>query len=90
MRVRARVQLGSLTPEDVAVEMYGGRLDSRADIQDAIVRRMEVTGRDGDGRYLYETAATPQKSGRHGYTVRVLPHHPDLAGQRMPGLVVWA
>jgi starch phosphorylase len=51
---------------------------------------MEVTTRSADGSYIFETAATPQKSGRHGYTVRILPHHPDLAGQLIPGLIVWA
>jgi hypothetical protein len=29
-------------------------------------------------------------SGQHGFTVRVLPHHPDLTTSFQPGLIVWA
>ncbi|MBI4873913.1 MAG: hypothetical protein HY822_04680, partial [Acidobacteria bacterium] len=30
------------------------------------------------------------KSGRHGYTVRVMPYHRDLTTPFLPGLIVWA
>ena len=29
-------------------------------------------------------------SGLHGYTVRVLPHHPNLVTPFLPGLIAWA
>ena len=90
IHARARVHLGSLTPEDVSVEWYSGRLDAKDEIQEARVNRMEPRTCDADGSYLFETAATTRRSGRHGYTVRVLPYHPDLAGRRIPGLIVWA
>ena len=31
-----------------------------------------------------------ERSGMHGYTVRVLPSHPDLSESILPGLVKWA
>jgi len=52
---------------------------------------MKPTGRDQRGRHLFETEAIAcARSGLHGYTVRVLPHHPDLASPFLPGLITWA
>ena len=31
-----------------------------------------------------------EASGRHGYTVRVLPNHPDLGDPYKQGLILWA
>lgn len=90
MRVRARVELAGLTPDDVAVELYWGRVDAKGEIAEAVTAPMQSAGRDG-GKYVFEVAAVPcSRSGLHGYTVRVLPHHPDLASPMLPGLIVWA
>jgi starch phosphorylase len=90
MRVRARVELGGLTPDDVAVELYWGRIDAKGEIAEAATAQMQFAGRDG-GKYVFEAAAVPcARSGLHGYTVRVLPHHPDLASPMLPGLIAWA
>jgi starch phosphorylase len=52
---------------------------------------MHLVGRDGDGSYLFE-ADSPlwRGSGLNGYTVRVLPAHPDLSTPFQPGLIAWA
>lgn len=45
----------------------------------------------GPGEQTFETsAAACRKSGLHGFTVRVLPRHPDLATPFVPGLITWA
>jgi starch phosphorylase len=96
VRAHARVQLGPLTPEDVAVEMYLGRVDPSGEMQDAETTLMKSTGRDANGRYIFEATTIPcAKSGLHGFTVRVRPHHPDLpapdgAAAFLPGLITWA
>ncbi|MGC9972760.1 MAG: alpha-glucan family phosphorylase [Bryobacteraceae bacterium] len=93
---RARIQLGPLTPDDVAVEMYLGRLDPAGEILEAELTPMRSTGRDAQGRYLFEATPVPcSKSGLHGFTVRVRPHHADLpaadgATPFLPGLIAWA
>jgi starch phosphorylase len=90
MRVRTLVELGALEPSDVAVELYWGRLDARGEIVDAVRTAMQPAGREA-GKHLFEAAAVPcARSGLHGYTVRVLPHHPDLASPMLPGLIAWA
>jgi hypothetical protein len=40
---------------------------------------------------LYEVEAVPCcGSGRHGYTARLLPRHPNLKHPFVPGLIAWA
>ena len=88
---RARVHLGKLTPEDVRVELYLGPVDAAEEIADAEPTAMRAVGVDGTGVHLFESkAAHCRRSGRFGYTVRVLPHHGGLPTSFLPGLVTWA
>ncbi len=90
LRCRARVDTGSLSPEDLAVELYMGRLNADGEIVEAAAVEMKPLGRDGSV-YMYEAEATASTgSGKHGYTARVLPRHPDLRTRFVPGLIVWA
>jgi starch phosphorylase len=89
--VRARVRLGDLTPNDVRVQLYLGRVDADGDIMEAQATPMRPVGTNGESSYIFEASAvTCCKSGLHGYTVRVLPHHPDLTTSFLPGLIAWA
>jgi starch phosphorylase len=89
--IGARVNLGTLKPEDLAVELYLGRLAPTGEIVDGQPIQMQPARQVDQARYLFEATAVPcSKSGLHGYTVRVLPHHPDLPTHFLPGLIVWA
>jgi glycogen phosphorylase len=89
--VRAWVQLGGLSPEDVAVELYLGRVDARGALSQPVPLPMRLVQSNDNGCSRFETAASPgYASGLHGYTVRVLPNHPDLTSPFQPGLVTWA
>jgi len=91
VHARARVYLGILTPEDVKVELYLGRVEADGEIVEAEAAGMKLVGPHGEGSYIFEAAAVPcRKSGLHGYTVRVLPYHPNLTTQFLPGLIAWA
>ena len=91
VHVAARVRLGALTPDDVAVQLIAGLLDTAGDIVAEPPIEMKATGPARDGVYLYDTQGMPcGTSGAHGYTVRVLPRHPDLAAPFIPGLITWA
>ncbi len=91
VHARARVHLGSLTPDDVVVEFYLGRMDANGELVEAEATPMQSARSDEKGGYLFEASAVPcRKSGMHGYTVRVLPHHPDLVTPFLPELIVWA
>jgi starch phosphorylase len=91
VRVRAGVYLGDLTPEDVAVELYLGRVGADGEIVEAETTLMEPVDSDKQDNHIFEASAAPcRKSGLHGYTVRILPHHPDLNTLFLPGLIAWA
>jgi glycogen phosphorylase len=91
IQVHARVTLGELTPDDVLVQLYSGRLDSHGEITGAHAFPMQVVRALGSGIYLYQSDETPwQTSGLHGYTIRVLPQHRFLNSNFLPGLITWA
>ncbi|MEK7406828.1 MAG: alpha-glucan family phosphorylase [Acidobacteriota bacterium] len=91
LRARARIHLGSLRPEDVNVELYVGRLDADGDLAEGVATRMEPSGQGQMGSCWFEANTAPcSSSGRRGYTVRVLPAHPDLSAPFVPGLITWA
>jgi starch phosphorylase len=89
--VRARVRLGDLTPEDVAVELCLGRLAADGNFLETETTPMRtVSPAESDG-WLFEGAgASCLKSGLHGLTVRVLPRHVDLPNRFPPGKITWA
>ncbi|HEU5315469.1 MAG TPA: alpha-glucan family phosphorylase, partial [Chloroflexota bacterium] len=93
--VRARVRLGSLKPSDVSVQLYDGPVD--ADGQITRGQSVEMQAASGDaategqgGAYTYEGHIPCRSSGLHGYSIRVVPSHPDLSNPFEPGLVAWA
>jgi starch phosphorylase len=89
--VRARVRLGTLDPSDLVVQLYLGRIDAQGELSDARPLPMAVAGRCDDASYLYEALGVPcPASGLHGYTIRVLPAHAELATPFQPGLITWA
>jgi starch phosphorylase len=88
---RARVHLGKLAPEDVKVELYLGRVDSAGELVEAQATPMQSVEKDKAGTHLFEAReVTCFSSGRHGYTVRVLPYHADLTAPYIPSLIEWA
>jgi starch phosphorylase len=87
---RAKVRLGPLSPDEVAVELYAGKLDSEENITGGIIRLMQAIAREGD-LHIFETSFGPcAESGRHGYTVRVKPIHRESNTEIVPGCLTWA
>ena len=76
--LRAAVALGELTPEDVRVEIYAGRLNAQREFAQTEVYPLELAGQNGDGTYHFVGTFTCAAAGSHGYTLRVVPSHPDL------------
>jgi starch phosphorylase len=87
--VRAAVELGSLSPDDVSVELYFGRVDTRGLLDHAAAASMHVAATE-DGACMFEVAAPATSSGMYGYTVRLLPKNAELATAFQPGLITWA
>lgn len=86
----ATVTLGCLTPDDVRVELYLGKVNSRHEIEQGQVLPLEYAHPDGDGRHVFRGAYPCTQPGSHGYTLRILPRHPDLHDPLEMGLIRWA
>jgi starch phosphorylase len=90
MRVRAQVHLGRLSPQDVVVELYAGRVDMRGELFEGNAVAMQAAGQDSEGNYNYVVETSVSRSGLHGFTVRVRPNHPDMSVAFIPHLICWA
>ncbi len=87
--VEATVDLGDLKPEDVSVQLAHGPVGQGDEIVDpALVPMTLVSSSGSEARYRGELAAGI--AGRYGFTVRVLPSHPDLAQPVEMGRIAWA
>ena len=87
LQVRAYVSLGSLRPEDVAVEVVHGRVSEADELSG--VEHQELAWADGyeAGRHAFAGDVRLTASGPFGYTVRVVPKHRFLASAAQMGLV---
>lgn len=87
LQVRAYVSLGSLRPQDVAVEVVHGRVSEADELSD--VRREELVHVEGyeAGRHAFAGDVRLGASGPFGYTVRIVPKNEHLASVAETGLV---
>ncbi|GAA1515784.1 alpha-glucan family phosphorylase [Agromyces terreus] len=96
LRLRAHVDLGGLTPDDVVVEAVHGRSRSDERIEQAqrtpLVPSVSGTDDAGDpaGPRLFTGSIVLDRAGAFGYTVRVVPRHPLLVSAAELGLVAVA
>jgi starch phosphorylase len=85
--LRVFVSLGTLTPEDVLVEVVHGRVDDNDRLVLPAVTVLDPAEAYEDGRWRYEGTLTLERAGSFGYTVRVLPHNDLLASTAEMNLV---
>ena len=88
--VEATVRLGSLGPDDVRVELLHGAVLADGTLSATEVQPLQPTGELGDGRVRYRGTFRCRMSGEYGFTVRVVPCHPELYHWADLGLVAWA
>jgi len=91
VHVRAEVELGGLSPDEVRVQLYHGEVTSLGDLVDcaAIDMRHDPQRQTGGEGVVFTGEYEPGASGRRGFTVRVLPRDDRLVGTAIPGLIVW-
>jgi starch phosphorylase len=87
--VTARVDLGSLDPADVAVQLVHGPVGAGDELVEPSAVPMTLTSRDGTAT-TYEGTFRGAQVGRYGFTVRVLPSHAGLASPVDLGRIAWA
>ncbi|MGD8450733.1 MAG: alpha-glucan family phosphorylase [Phycisphaerae bacterium] len=87
--LHAKVHLGPIDPHDVAVEVYHGPVDASGEIATGQALALQHTQKESDGMHGFQGVVSCTSSGRHGFAVRVVPNHADLANRYEQGLIVW-
>ncbi|MBL0886630.1 alpha-glucan family phosphorylase [Myceligenerans indicum] len=88
LTVRAYVSLGSLTPEDVEVQIVHGRVSEADLIEDFDTEPLNLAESYEAGRHAFAGEVGLAASGPFGYTVRIVPRHPGQPNAADLGLVV--
>jgi starch phosphorylase len=86
IHVSALVRLGELTSDDIEVQLVTGRVDGEDRLTETRVNPFPTGTNVDGGLRRYEGTITARRSGSIGYTVRVVPHHPELANVAEMGL----
>jgi starch phosphorylase len=89
LTVVAEVRLGALRPDDVAVEVYYGRLHRDHEIADGVSTKLRHVADLGEGRHRFEGRIPAAEAGEHAFAVRVLPYHEALANPFAARLIAW-
>ncbi|MBN2083379.1 alpha-glucan family phosphorylase [bacterium] len=90
LQVRATVNTGKLSAADVRVEVFSGPVDSRRGFQNPQGTEMQLDpAGNGEHPVFVATLIAPQ-SGYFGFTVRVMPKHPDLRHKFAAYYLTWA
>jgi starch phosphorylase len=90
LTLTATVHLAGLRRDEVVVQAVLGRVDGSDALVDPVTVPMAHTGTADGGNEVFSTKTPLPVAGPVGYTVRVLPHHPLLAGDNELGLVALA
>jgi starch phosphorylase len=91
MKVEATVQLGPLTPGDVAVELYHGPTAGGHELAHGEVVRMRLVGNGGaPGVYRFTGEIPTKDSGAHAFAARVMPWNAAMSHPYETSLVRWA
>jgi starch phosphorylase len=91
MKVEATVQLGSLSPEDVAVELYHGPTAGGHELSKGDVVRMTLVGNGGGpGVYRFVGDIPTKDSGAHAFAARVMPWNSAMSHPYETSLIRWA
>jgi len=86
--VKVLVQLGSLSSNDVEVQLCHGVLDSHGEIVDSKSIALNPGPKSGSS-VTYTGSVKCPSSGQFGFSVRVMPKHANLPHLFEPALVTW-
>ena len=88
--VIAEVELGDLTPDDVYVQIYFGKVDSGEESTKDFVNMIDITKKTKTQNYTYMGEIECKETGLMGFTLRILPRNKQLINPFELGLIRWA
>lgn len=89
LTVKAKVELGILSPDDVAVSIYYGNIDNNGKIIDAKESVMSVVENHGNV-FTFVGNLVCIDAGEFGYAVRIMASKDELASRFHYGKIIWA
>jgi len=89
LRVEVVVALPGLTPADLSVDLYFGKMHGEHALSGGTVSTMSPVAELPYGRVRFAGALVAPEAGEHAFAVRVLPKHAGLAGPYAMGLIAW-
>jgi glycogen phosphorylase len=89
VRITLEVFLGELTPEEVDVQIYHGKIRTQDYLQGSRAETMWLQETIAEARHIYACTFTCSDSGHFGYTARVIPKGDEVLSST-PGLITWA
>ncbi len=87
--IKVKVHLGELSPDEVRVEAYIGRLDEKGEIPEGHPLPLLYTGNQEGNHYYFEGKLLCLSSGRIGFTIRCYPYKKELGHKFDLGLLTW-
>ena len=89
--VKAEIDLGNLTPDDVEVQVYFGPIENNNNPQynSTVVMNAEKQ-KSNSGYYNYTGSLTCERSGHQGFTIRILPKNMLMIHPFELDVVYWA
>ena len=88
IRVTAKVALGGLSPDDVHVEALVGKAGANRELLGTRIEPLGAEGSEGEV-WTFGAEIECDVPGHQGYTVRVVPAHPDVEIPAELQLVAW-
>lgn len=88
--ILAEVELGELTPDDVEVQIYYGKVDDGLEGSKKFVNMTHVVKKTKSTKYIYRGEIECKDTGQFGFTLRLLPKHSLLINPFELGLIRWA
>lgn len=87
--VWAEIYLGQLVPEDVRVDLYFGPVNADGEIVTPQIIEMRGERNGKECVYAFVGSVVSHSSGRHGFTIRIVPSHVDQVNPFETGLIIW-
>ncbi|HEY6697694.1 MAG TPA: alpha-glucan family phosphorylase [Acidimicrobiales bacterium] len=88
--VEAVVSLGTLSADDVDVQLVHGPVGQGDELTERTSSSMHPAGAADGDHARYVGSFYCERAGRYGFTVRIVPRHPDLVDNSELGLAAWA
>ena len=88
--IESKIYLNNITPDDVEVQLYYGPVDVDRNFISGNISPMKLTEKLDNNVYIFKGTISFKQTGNIGFTIRILPYHPNLIDVLSLGLIIWA